>query len=140
MRGDFFFFRPCQMCSLHVAHASSFRAVGNFFVRAGGSMRRSSRYRSNLSVPLSRLHSTSTTSHIGLRILAASLYTLDVYRLLYFFLFSIFTLSSSSFFFFTFAHFRSILPFGRYKWNAKETIDTKKPLCFNNDAIFERNL
>lgn len=72
----------------------------------------------------------------------SSCVTLHARRLpaLIFFFYFLFLLFPLLLFFFTFAHFRSILPFGRYKWNAKETIDTKKPLCFNNDAIFERNL
>ena len=92
---------------------------GKFFCpHRGFDAPRSSRYRSNLSVYLSRVYTRRQSTTSPHWILAASLYTLDVYRVtFFFFLFSIFTslFFFFFFFFFTFTHFRSILRFERYE-------------------------
>ena len=87
---------------------------GKFFCpHRGFDAPRSSRYRSNLSVYLSRVYTRRQSTTSPHWILAASLYTLDVYRVTFFFYFLFLLLSF--FFFFTFTHFRSILRFERYE-------------------------
>lgn len=124
MRGDFFFFYFVPVKRVLSTRCTRLLLLlllpprcGKFFCpHRGFDAPRSSRYRSNLSVYLSRVYTRRQSTTSPHWILAASLYTLDVYRVTFFFLFIFyFYFSLFFFFFFTFTHFRSILRFERYE-------------------------